>query len=73
MIPDSARPAGQLAIVLLGLVLVVWWVLLPFLRWRTTTYTVTNHRLVTRSGIINKVGHDLPLGRINEVLRVQPQ
>ena len=67
MIPDSARPTGELAIVLLGLVLVVWWVLLPFLRWRTTTYTVTNHRLVTRSGILTKVGHDLPLGRINEV------
>jgi uncharacterized membrane protein YdbT with pleckstrin-like domain len=67
MIPDTARPAGELAIVLLGLVLVVWWVLLPFLRWRATTYTVTNHRLVTRSGIVTKIGHDLPLGRINEV------
>jgi uncharacterized membrane protein YdbT with pleckstrin-like domain len=42
-------------------------VLLPFLRWRTTTYTITNRRLITRSGILNKIGKDLPLNRINEV------
>ena len=52
---------------MLGLVLVIWWVLLPFLRWRTTTYTITNRRLITRSGILNKIGKDLPLNRINEV------
>ena len=39
----------------------------PFLRWRTTTYTITNRRLITRSGILNKIGKDLPLNRINEV------
>jgi uncharacterized membrane protein YdbT with pleckstrin-like domain len=48
-------------------VLAVWLVLLPFLRWRTTTYTITNRRLITRSGILNKVGKDLPLNRINDV------
>ena len=58
---DSWRSLG------LGLVLVIWLVLLPFLRWRTTTYTITNRRLITRSGILNKVGKDLPLNRINDV------
>ena len=67
LIPREARPIGQLAIALLGVVLLVWLVLLPFLRWRTTTYTITNRRLITRSGILNKVGKDLPLNRINEV------
>lgn len=67
LIPDDFRPAGQLAIALLGLVLVVWWSLLPFLRWRTTTYTITNRRLITRSGILTIIGKDLPLNRINEV------
>ena len=52
---------------MLGVVLAIWLVLLPFLRWRTTTYTITNRRLITRSGILNKVGKDLPLNRINEV------
>lgn len=67
LIPREARPVGQLAIAVLGVVLAIWLVLLPFLRWRTTTYTITNRRLITRSGILNKIGKDLPLNRINEV------
>jgi uncharacterized membrane protein YdbT with pleckstrin-like domain len=67
LIPREARPIGQLAILVLGVVLAIWLVVLPFLRWRTTTYTITNRRLITRSGIINKVGKELPLNRINEV------
>jgi uncharacterized membrane protein YdbT with pleckstrin-like domain len=56
-----------LAFVLIAAVLAIWLVLLPFLRWRTTTYTITSRRLITRSGILNKIGKDLPLNRINEV------
>lgn len=41
--------------------------LVPLLRWRTTTFTLTNHRLITRRGIITKTGHDLPLSRISNV------
>ena len=33
----------------------------------TSTYTITDRRIITRKGIINKVGHDLPLRRINNV------
>jgi uncharacterized membrane protein YdbT with pleckstrin-like domain len=67
LIPHEARPLGQLAIGVLGVVLTIWLVVLPFLRWQTTTYTITNRRLITRSGILTKVGKDLPLNRINEV------
>jgi uncharacterized membrane protein YdbT with pleckstrin-like domain len=67
LVPDRARPVGQLAIAIVGLVLVIWWTLIPFLRWRTTTYTVTNRRLITRRGILNKIGKDMPLMRINDV------
>ena len=47
-------------------VLVIW-VLIPFLRWMTSTYTVTNRRLITRQGIITRTGRDIPLFRINDV------
>jgi uncharacterized membrane protein YdbT with pleckstrin-like domain len=47
-------------------VLIVW-VLIPFLRWLTSTYTVTNRRLITRHGIITRTGRDIPLFRINDV------
>ena len=40
---------------------------IPFLRWMTTTYTVTNRRLITRRGIITRSGRDIPLFRINDV------
>lgn len=66
-IPTEARPIGQLAVVVAGLALVVWWVVVPFLRWRTTTYTITNHRVITRRGILNKTGLDLPLNRVAEI------
>lgn len=56
--------------------LVIWMVILvisvplflvPWLQWSTKTYTVTSKRIITRSGIFNKVGHDLPLSRISDV------
>ncbi len=67
LVPQDYRPTGQLAIVALGLALVVWWVLVPFLRWRTTTYTVTDRRLITRRGILARTSLELPLNRINDV------
>ena len=65
--PTEFRPVGQVAVAALGTIPLWFWVVLPFLRWRTTTYTITNRRLITRSGILNKIGKDLPLNRINEV------
>lgn len=43
------------------------WVALPFLRWLTTTYTVTDQRLITRTGIVTRRGHDIPLARVSDV------
>jgi uncharacterized membrane protein YdbT with pleckstrin-like domain len=60
-------PLGPLAIVAVGFLLICWLVLAPWLRWFTTTYTITNRRLITRRGILNKTGTDLPLNRIHEV------
>ena len=42
-------------------------VLVPFLRWLTSTYTLTDRRVITRHGIVTTTGHDLPLSRINNV------
>jgi uncharacterized membrane protein YdbT with pleckstrin-like domain len=50
-----------------ALVVVVWWVLRPFLDWLTATYTITNRRLITREGILARKGHDIPLMRISDV------
>ena len=67
LVPESHRPGGQLAIAVLGGVLALWWCGVPFLRWRTTETTITSRRLISRRGILTKVGTDLPLLRVNDV------
>lgn len=51
----------------IALIALVIWVVVPFLKWLTSTYTFTNRRIITRRGIIVKTGHDMPLSRINNV------
>jgi len=66
-IPATWQPwAGLAEFVLVALALAAW-VVVPYLRWLTTTYTLTNRRIITRRGIVHKTGHDLPLSRINNV------
>jgi uncharacterized membrane protein YdbT with pleckstrin-like domain len=52
---------------IVALLVFVWWVLRPFLRWLTATYTITTKRLITREGLIARRGHDIPLMRISDV------
>lgn len=49
-----------------GVLALVFWALIPFLRWRTTLYVLTNRRLITRSGILSRQGRDMPLTRVND-------
>jgi uncharacterized membrane protein YdbT with pleckstrin-like domain len=67
LMPAEFTPIGQYVVIIIAIVLAIWWCLAPFLRWWNTTYTVTNRRLITRTGILNKTGKDLPLARINDV------
>jgi membrane protein YdbS with pleckstrin-like domain len=53
---------GVVAVLLLMVLLIV-----PLLRWRTTTYELTTKRLRTRFGIVTRHGRDIPLTRINDV------
>lgn len=65
--PPDWQPWATYAAVGVYLLALLLAVILPFLRWLTSTYTITDRRIVTRRGIINKIGHDLPLRRINNV------
>lgn len=67
MVPPEGQPWATYVAVALALVLFLFLVLIPFLRWVTSSYTITDRRIITRRGIINKLGHDLPLRRINNV------
>lgn len=57
----------RLVVWALFLAVVVWFLVGPFLRWLTTTYTFTNRRFIKRSGFIAKEGRTIPLNRISGV------
>jgi uncharacterized membrane protein YdbT with pleckstrin-like domain len=63
---DYATPL-RWVLAVLAIVIIVWRVLIPFVHWLSTTYTVTNRRLITRTGILTRRGHDIPLPRISTV------
>lgn len=46
---------------------IVWYTLRPALIWMTASYTITTRRLITRSGVLARRGHDIPLSRISDV------
>ena len=52
--------------VVVFLALIVWGVV-PLLRWKTTSYELTNRRLRLRAGVLTRRGRDFPLSRISDV------
>src|SRR5215472_3751524 len=50
-----------------ALVAAIAWFGVPFLKWRTTIYEMTNRRLRLREGIVTRSGRDFPLNRITDV------
>ena len=66
---SAARDSGpaRIALAVVALVIVITWVARPLLRWRTTSYELTNRRLRLRAGIITRNGRDFPLSKISDV------
>jgi uncharacterized membrane protein YdbT with pleckstrin-like domain len=68
MIPSgSAAALARLVVGAVAILAVMLWLMVPVLRWRTTTYELTTRRLRMRDGIITRHGRDIPLARINDV------
>jgi uncharacterized membrane protein YdbT with pleckstrin-like domain len=63
----SAAPAARAAVGIVAVLFLMVWLIVPILRWRTTTYELTTKRLRTRYGILTRKGRDIPLTRINDV------
>lgn len=68
VIPHNRLQADErIAVGVVALVVALIWTGVPFLRWRTTTYELTNRRLRLRKGILSRTGRDFPLIRISDV------
>lgn len=60
-------PIFDWVIIGVAVILLLWISFLPYLRWRTTRYIVTNRRVIWRQGIVTQTGRDVPLYRLNDV------
>lgn len=67
----SAQGILRIVIAAIAVLAVIVVVLIPYLRWRSTHYVLTTHRLMTRLGILNHTGRDVPLNRINNAMYEQ--
>ena len=68
MVPESSAQVWlRLAIVVVAVLLVLRFSAWPFLKWVTTSYVVTDRRLITRVGVVARLGRDMPLSRVNDV------
>lgn len=63
----SAQTLVRLIIAVVGVLVILVVGLVPFLRWVTTSYTLTNRRFVMRQGILSRSHRDIPLTRVNDV------
>jgi uncharacterized membrane protein YdbT with pleckstrin-like domain len=68
LVPAGAQQGRwRLVVVGVALVLALFLVAVPLLRWRTTHYVITTHRLLYRVGILSRTGRDIGLSRITDV------
>ena len=68
LLPDGSVGTVLLWVVLAAVVLVLlFFVLGPYLRWRSTHYVITTHRVMVRRGVLTKSGKDITLAKITDV------
>jgi uncharacterized membrane protein YdbT with pleckstrin-like domain len=64
---SRAGPVVAWLVLAAGMLVVCFFTIRPYLRWLTTSYTVTNRRIILRSGIVRRSGREVPLQRIGDV------
>jgi membrane protein YdbS with pleckstrin-like domain len=66
-----ARGPARLVVVALAALVTVRWVAWPFVRWWNTLYVLTDERFFERRGVVRRMGHDLPLQGVTDVMVAQ--
>ena len=70
-VPVDSRKWALPAIWIVFVIIAVPLFVVPWAKWMAATYTVTTKRIITRSGIFQRTGHDLPLSRISDIQMVK--
>ncbi|MFF3664291.1 PH domain-containing protein [Microtetraspora malaysiensis] len=58
---------ARIAVGVVAFVALTLWTFIPYLRWKTTSYTLTSHRFAISTGILNKLEEDIPMAKVNSV------
>ena len=66
-VPQDARYWALTTIWIAVAVLSIPLLIAPWVKWWSTSYTVTTKRGITRTGVLKRTGHDLPLSRISDI------
>jgi uncharacterized membrane protein YdbT with pleckstrin-like domain len=67
-VPDGEwQTAGRWAVAALTAAVVVRWSLLPWLRWLTTAFVVTDRRVTLQRGLLRRSSRGVPLSRVADV------
>lgn len=64
---DSGLSTPLRWLVLLLIIGTAIWVVVRYLKWMTTNFVITSDRLIFRSGVLAKMGIEIPLERVNTV------
>ncbi len=62
----NGPPATSWA-VLVALCVVILWLLVRYLRWRTISLVITNPRLIDRQGVLSRSGREIPLDQLTNI------
>ncbi|MDQ3715997.1 MAG: PH domain-containing protein [Actinomycetota bacterium] len=72
VIPEGeAQDILRIVVLALAVIVLILLVIIPVLRWRTTHYVITTHRVMVRTGILSRHGKDIGLTRITDVSYTQ--
>jgi len=63
----TGRLVVVLIVVVVAFLLLCWLTFAPWIRWRTTHYVFTSHRVLIRRGVFTHSGRDISLQRISDV------
>lgn len=57
--------------VVITLALLIWLAVIPWIRWRSTHYVITDQRIMWREGLVTRESRHIPLARVNTVSYTQ--
>lgn len=66
-VDTPVREPAWIALGVLAAALVLWFGLLPWLRWRSTHFVITSDKVMFREGLVARAGMNIPLSRVNSV------